>query len=241
MKKLILSLSAFLMAHIGTSTAALAAASNTVGIFGTNSSQTNLIIPAGDSVYISQLLPRTNGYGYVTATINQTTGTTGTFNPSVKSCNFIIYDPQAQIPVNYTFLDYGPGRVIPGPAMIASTCPFQYKYFAKKVPYQVLLVRAGSTNSPVITIPAGQKLHAMTPFYGSGNNGLYALSGLKLNNLPFLSWNGTDDMSIPYGDVYGPSTLSLIINNLGTGSPCDLYFSYVLISSDATDPTPSTP
>ena len=80
MKKYILALLvAVTIASISSSTAATASTANYVGIFGTNSSQTNFTIPAGDSVYIAHWMNQTNGdgtsIGYASASINSVTKT----------------------------------------------------------------------------------------------------------------------------------------------------------------------
>ena len=113
MRKTILSLIAasITVAHISSSIAATPP-SNYVGIFGTNSSQTNFVIPAGDSVYIARWLNQTNSEGMIvgyasTSILNITKTVTNsivyiggkpkiatTTNSFTNLCGFALYDAQ---------------------------------------------------------------------------------------------------------------------------------------------------
>ena len=251
MKKYILSLLvAISIAFISSSTAATASTANYVGIFGTNSSQTNFTIPAGDSVYIAHWLNQTDGDGipisYASASISSITKTVTNSivyvagkpkivtvtNSITNSCNFVLNDPQTTGIVTE-------GILIPGPATISTTSTaFQYKYFPKKSPYQVLLIQTGTTNPTSITIPAGQKLHQITMLDYE-----YAIGGVTMNGFGNVL-NGGFDSGLPeyISDVYGPATLSFIpAMGDGTGSPGNFYFSYILINSDTTNIPITTP
>ena len=255
MKKTILSLLvAISIAPISSSLAATASSANYVGIYGTNSRQTNFVIPAEDSVYIANWLNQTDGDGnpisYASASINSITKTVTNSiayiggkpkiitvtNSITNSCNFVLNDPNNSI-VN-------DGILIPGPAIISTTSTaFQFKYFPKKSPYQVLLIQNGTTNPTSITIPAGQKLHQITMLNFNPDIG-DSIGAVTINGLGNVL-NGSPDVGIPFNisDVYGPATLSFIPTDPGdgTGSPGNFYFSYILINSDATNIPITTP
>lgn len=253
MNKIILTLLvAISVASISSSTAATASTANYVGIFGTNSSQTNFVIPAGDSVYVAHWLSQTDGdgnpIGYATASINRVTKTVTNSiayvggkpkivtvtNSITNSCNILLYDPQ-----NY---NSGLRILIPGPAIISTTSTaFQYKYFPKKSPYQVLLIQSGTTNPTSITIPAGQKLHQITMVNSDPNVGPI-IGAVSMNGFGNIL-NGSSDFGYSISDVYGPATLSFIPVDPGdgTGSPGNFYFSYILINSDPTNIPITTP
>ena len=255
MKKHILSLLvAISVAPISLSTAATTSTANYVGIFGTNSSQTNFTIPAGDSVYIAHWLNQTgeggNPIGYASASINSITKTVANSiayvggkpkivtvtNSTTNSCTFVLNDQQNN-PWNST-----EGILIPGPATISTeSTAFQYKYFPKKSPYQVLLIQNGTTNPTSITIPAGQKLHQITMLNDYPDLGR-AIGAVTINGFGNIL-NGDLTMVEPtwISDVYGPAYLSFIPNDSGVGSPGDFYFSYILINSDATNIPITTP
>jgi len=244
MKKHIQSLLvAISIASISSSIAAISSTANYVGIFGTNSSQTNFVIPAGDSVYVARWLQQTdvdgNYIGYASASINSITKTVtnsivyiagkpkivSVTNFITNSCNFVLNDPQ-----NYGSIE---GILVPGPATISTTSTaFQYKYFPKKLPFQILLIQAGSSNPVSITIPAGQKLHQINVL----SNDLFStISGVTLNGFPI--YFGLDPSMGSLGlnqDVYGPANISFIPIGDG-GMTSNFYFSYILINSDATN------
>ena len=256
MKKYILSLLvAISIACISSSTAATASTANYVGIFGTNSSQTNFTIPAGDSVYIAQWLNQTDGDGYpisyASASISSITKTVTNSivyvggkpkivtvtNSITNSCNFVLNDPLTTGIVTE-------GILIPGPATISTTSTaFQYKYFPKKSPYQVLIIQTGTTNPTSITIPAGQKLHPITMLNYDQNWGNSPMGAVTMNGFGDILQSDPGMGPTYISDVYGPATLSFIPTDPGngTGSPGNFYFSYILINSDATNIPITTP
>jgi hypothetical protein len=258
MKHILLAIVAISIAHISASTAY--AQKSFVGIFGTNSSQTNFVIPAGDSVYVARWLNQTDGDGNLiggkaTATISSITRSVSNSivfvggkpriasvtNSITNSCNFILNDAQA---LGIVF----EGILIPGPASISTTSiAFQYKYFPKRSPYQVLIAKAGTTSPPSINIPAGQKLHQIDMISGYNDNyGLTSITGAKINGFDL---GGNWDMAMEISgfglgltsEVYGPATLSFTPMDPQVGLGADFYFSYILINSDATNIPITTP
>ena len=257
MKKYILSLFvAVTIASISSSTAATASTpttastANYVGIFGTNSSQTNFVIPAGDSVYIAEWFYQKNEYGSpaascnASASINSVTKTVTNSisyvgskpkiitvtNSITNSCNFVLVDQEVVCE----------GILIPGPATISIVdTPFQYKYFPKKSPYQVLLIQAGTTNPTSITIPAGQKLHQIKsynmPEFDLALNNKLISGGYDFFTDSTMGFNNIGS------DIYGPSILSFIPKDQQNGTGAPFYFSYILINSDATNIPITTP
>lgn len=253
MKHILLAIVAISIAHISASTAY--AQKSFAGIFGTNSSQTNFVIPAGDSVYVSRWLNKTDGNGnpidgYATATISSITRKVSNSivfvagkpriasvtNSITNSCNFILSMPG----------NVFEGILIPGPASISTeSIAFQYKYFTKRSPYQVLIAQAGTTSPPSINIPAGQKLHQINMISGYNDNyGFSSVTGAKINGFA-VDLEGNWDMTFGgaglTSEVYGPATLSFTPMDPQVGLGTDFYFSYILINSDATNIPITTP
>jgi hypothetical protein len=252
MKHILLAIVAISVAHISASTAY--AQRSFVGIFGTNSSQTNFVIPAGDSVYVARLLNQTDEDGNLiggqaTATISSITRSVSNSivfvggkpriasvtNSITNSCNFVL--------ANDVVFE---GILIPGPASISTTSiAFQYKYFPKRSPYQVLIAKAGTTSPPSINIPAGQKLHQIDMISGYNDTyGSTSIIGAKINGFDL---GGNWDMAMEISglgltsEVYGPATLSFTPMDPQVGLGADFYFSYILINSDATNIPITTP
>jgi hypothetical protein len=242
MKKLLLfSLVAVLFIAQSNSLFATPSTSSYVGIFGTNSSQTNFTVPAGDSVYIARLFRQNPNEGYngydITATFLNITNQVSNSIVFTNGKNKVI--TTTKLITNYFNLTlFSPsdficneGVLVQGPAYISTTgAVFQYKYFPKKSPYQILTAPIGTTNPISITIPAGQKLHKCLSAHDSSHDApmIAYLNGFFLEN------------DIGDNEIYGPSTLSFLPSNV-YGTPSNFYFSYIIINSDTTSFPITTP
>jgi len=202
-------------------------------IFGTNSSQTNFVIPAGDSVNLWGVYTKDTNVildsGFRTSCIMDTTQVIRTIT------NTIVYVRNKPTIASLTNsvtnnisieLANNPGLQINGPATLSLVnCWINYKY-NKKSQGLVLMAPAGNTNALTVLIPSGKSFYCANQV---GLTGLDANIGfdrilydIKLNDQNIYK----DEYSYNLPAIYGPATLKLIPPNPPIEEP--VYINYII-------------